>query len=182
MRFMDYFLQNWRGRMTEKYITEGDILLDVGCFDGLFLAGIRQKVSFAVGVDVALAHTLDPKIKEYLLVSDVTAGLPFLAGHFDVIVMLAVFEHLQQKEVVLQELARVLRSGGKVVLTVPGHQVDRVLDILIAVGVADGMSLDEHHGYDPKDTPALFERYGFVLKKWQRFQLGLNNLFIFTKS
>ena len=181
MRWIDFFLQNWRGRIAEKYICPGDVLLDIGCYDGSFLARVQDTVSYAVGLDIILPPHPSTHGQSRLILSDVSVGLPFSDKVFDIISLLAVFEHLQHNEVVVKELWRVLRPGGRVVLTVPGGQVDRVLDLLIAVGLADGMSLDEHHGYKAADTPELFESYGFALQNWRRFQLGLNNVFIFNK-
>jgi SAM-dependent methyltransferase len=178
---MDYLLQDWRGRVAAKYICQDDVLLDVGCYDGLFLAKVQKKVSYAVGLEKILPQEIVSQASGRLIISDITAGLPFSNGYFDAVSLLAVFEHLQNKTLVINELSRILRPGGRVVLTVPGDQVDRVLDWLIAMGIADGMSLDEHHGYQAKDTPALFKDYGFTLLNWQRFQFGLNNLFVFKK-
>jgi SAM-dependent methyltransferase len=178
---MDYLLQEWRSRVAERYIDQGDVLLDVGCYDGSFLARVQKKVSYAVGIDIVLPEALIPAVNDQLFISDITAGLPFSDDCFDVVSLLAVFEHLRKSGEVVREVSRVLRPAGKVVLTVPGSRVDQVLDLFISIGVADGMSLDEHHGYQAKDTPALFENYGFVLQNWRRFQLGLNNLFVFRK-
>lgn len=179
MRWLDYALQKWRSLVAEKYIRQGDILLDVGCYDGLFLARVRGKVSYAVGLEREIPPRL--AVHERLILSDVADGLPFPDCSFDVVSLLAVFEHLQDNVPVVQEIRRVLRPGGRVVLTVPGRRVDRVLDVLIALGLADGMSLEEHHGYQAGETPALFEAQGFILRNWRRFQLGLNNLFVFEK-
>ncbi len=178
---MDYFLQNWRSRMAEKYICPGDVLLDIGCYDGSFLAKVQDRVSCVVGLDIAVPLAVVPEVQDRLIVADISAGLPFPDGIFDVVSLLAVFEHLQNNEFVVPELSRLLRPGGRVVLTVPGGYVDRVLDLLIAIGMADGMSLEEHHGYQAADTPPLFEKHGFALQSWRRFQLGLNNLFVFYK-
>jgi len=181
MRWTDYFLQNWRGRVAEKYICSGDVLLDIGCYDGSFLARTQNTVSWAVGLDIILPPNLPVQVRNKLILSDISSGLPFSDKVFDVVSLLAVFEHLQDNDLVIQELYRVLRPGGRVILTVPGNQVDRVLDLLIAVGMADGMSLEEHHGYEAGETPILFKSHGFIMQKWRRFQFGLNNLFIFNK-
>ncbi|MCQ3978211.1 MAG: hypothetical protein DPW09_32700 [Anaerolineae bacterium] len=178
---MDYALQRWRSKMAESYVQPGDTLLDIGCYDGLFLARVQNKVARAVGVDRILPDVLISQVQRQLLISDVTQGLPFPSCYFDIVALLAVLEHLQNNKAVVREIGRVLRPGGRVVLTVPGNEVDRVLEWLIKLGLADGMSLEEHHGYQAKDTPHLFESQGFALQNWQRFQWGLNNLFVFQK-
>jgi hypothetical protein len=49
------------------------------------------------------------------------------------------------------------------------------------VRLIDGMSLEQHYGYDITQTPALFCSAGFTLLNAKKFQFGLNNLFVFEK-
>ena len=44
------------------------------------------------------------------------------------------------------------------------------------------MALEQHYGFDPRETPTLFEVGGMELVKASRFQLELNNLFVFKKN
>ncbi len=44
------------------------------------------------------------------------------------------------------------------------------------------MALEEHHGFDPGKVIPLFESVGFRLAVHKTFQLGLNNVFVFTKN
>jgi hypothetical protein len=44
------------------------------------------------------------------------------------------------------------------------------------------MSLEQHHGFEASSTRSLFERQGLKLVLHQRFQLGLNNLFVFKRG
>ena len=74
-----------------------------------------------------------------------------------------------------------LVPGGLVVATVPSPQVDEILRVLMRLRILDGMEkglAEQHHGFDPADTTAAFERAGFTLVRRKRFQFGLNNLFV----
>jgi hypothetical protein len=51
----------------------------------------------------------------------------------------------------------------------------------LAVRLIDGMSLEQHHGFDPRQTRSVFEPCGLRLVRASRFQLGFNNLFVFQK-
>ena len=66
-------------------------------------------------------------------------------------------------------------------LTVPSPAVDRILDVLCALRVLDGMEAEEHYGFDPSATTGLLESAGLQLRSAHRFQLGLNQLFVFTR-
>ena len=52
------------------------------------------------------------------LLCDITA-LPVTDGHFDHVLCTEVFEHLPEPQLALQELARVLKPGGSLLLTAP---------------------------------------------------------------
>jgi len=52
---------------------------------------------------------------------DLNEPLPFPARSFDFVVMLEVIEHVVQAEAALGEIARVLTSGGQLLLTTPNH-------------------------------------------------------------
>src|SRR5262249_5180958 len=102
---------------------------------------------------------------------------------FDAITMLAVMEHipLDQQAPLAQGCFRYLRPGGRLILTVPSALVDPILNVLRALRLIHGMSLEEHYGFDASQTPAIFRAAGLELVTARKFQLGLNNLFVFEK-
>ncbi len=53
--------------------------------------------------------------------------------------------------------------------------------ILKKIRLIDGMSLEEHEHFNVSDTVGIFEAASFQVRRWSRFQMGLNNLFIFQK-
>ncbi len=93
-------------------------------------------------------------------------------------------EHLpaSQHRLFAEKCALMLKPGGVLIITTPSPLVDHLLDLLLALRLIDGMSLEEHHGFDPRQTPAIFSGCGLKLAKAARFQLGLNNFFIFQKG
>ena len=60
--------------------------------------------------------------------------------------------------------------------------VDRIIDALKAVRVIDGMSVEQHYGFDPSRTIPLFEDAGYTLAAAEKFQLGVNHLYVFAKG
>jgi hypothetical protein len=44
------------------------------------------------------------------------------------------------------------------------------------------MALEQHYGYQPGQTGTLFAVGGLELVRAHKFQLGLNNLFVFRKT
>lgn len=163
-----------------RWVPDGARVLDIGCFHGEFLDRLGERIAPSVGMD-PLAATRDGA-RHALLPQRFEDQLPFEDGTFDAVAMLATFEHIQGTAALARECARVLRPGGVVVITVPSPRVDTIVETLVRLRLADGMSLDEHHGYDPSETPALFDAAGCALVHRQRFQLGLNYLFVFRKT
>jgi SAM-dependent methyltransferase len=179
MRFLDRVLQSWRARMARRWIPQGACVLDIGCHQGEFLASLDDRIGPSIGYDpLAVAEGG----RNYRLIRDVfRAPAPFPDDSFDAIIMLATLEHIPDKEPLAGECFRLLRPGGRAIATVPAHAVNGIIHGLCKVGLADGMSLEEHHGFDPRSTPEVFSRHGFALEIWRRFQLGLNHLFVLCK-
>jgi SAM-dependent methyltransferase len=107
--------------------------------------------------------------------------MPFADASFDTILMLATLEHIRDKSPLGREGFRLLRPGGRLIVTVPTPTVDPIVAALHWLRLADGMSLEEHHGFDPRTTPEIFGQFGFELEHRRRFQLGLNYLYVLRK-
>jgi hypothetical protein len=69
-----------------------------------------------------------------------------------------------------------------VIVTVPSPRVDDILGVLTRLRLVKGMSLEEHYGFDPAQTESVFSPPRFRVAHRGRFQLGLNNLFVFEKA
>lgn len=179
MRFLDRILQEWRARMARPWIPPGAAVLDIGCHQGEFLASLGKHIGPSVGLDPLTKPVERPRYR--LLAEMFHEDAPFPEASFDAIVMLATLEHIRDKHPLARECKRLLRPGGRVIITVPSKQVDTIVEWLCRLGLADGMSLDEHHGFDPTTTPDIFGEYGFELEQRRTFQMGLNHLFVLRK-
>lgn len=180
MRTLDRVLQHWRIRKAVPWVRKGDRLLDVGCYDDSLIARVGDRISSAVGVDPVIEGTERDGV--LLLRGHFPEDTSFSDGEFDCVAMLAVFEHVDDPAAIARECARVLSSNGRVVMTVPHPFVDRILHALIKLKLLDGMEAHAHHGFDVSQTESFFFAAGFELRKRRRFQLGLNNLFVFDKT
>lgn len=178
MRTLDCILQAWRIRTARPWIPRGARVLDIGCHQGELLRSLGDRIGPSVGMD-PLARPGD--LGRHRLISEpFREPAPFPDGSFDAVVMLATLEHIRDKSPLAGEIRRLLRPRGRVVITVPRPAVDPIVGLLRAVGLAEGMSMGEHHGFAPGDTPGLFTPAGFTLIRWRSFQVGLNNLYVFA--
>lgn len=181
MKALDYYLQNWRIDVVRPHLRPTDRILDIGSFDGA-LARRVGKYSAYVGIDPEADPSKsngDLKLFKGLFPQDLPPQEPF-----DAITMLAILEHIPED--VMAGFARscsdALKPGGKLLLTVPHPFVDKILDVLMAVKILDGMETEAHHGFDVSQTPTIFKNAGFEMIAHKRFQLGLNNFYAFQKK
>jgi SAM-dependent methyltransferase len=179
---LDRFIQCWRIRKARRFISQGADVLDIGASDGSLFEQVPH-IGRYVGVDPDLDadRTVGPsaRLVKGLFPQCIPSEKPF-----DCITMLAVLEHIPTaaQPRLAHDCARYLKPGGYLVITVPSPAVDRILNCLKAMRLIHGMSLEEHYGYDVRKTPELFGGAGFTLRRAGRFQLGLNNLFVFARG
>ena len=125
-----------REKLLDMFPWRGDeAVLDVGCGKGLLLVGAarRLKTGKAIGVDVWLSHALTGNRPEFALENAAIEGvrdrvelkqadvreLPFEDDSFHVVVSNFVVHEMNtsaDRARMLQEIARVLRPGGRLAL------------------------------------------------------------------
>jgi SAM-dependent methyltransferase len=159
-------------------------LLDVGCgFNHKFLSIIEPYIEQGTGIDFKVPGVASGKIKTIQARLDDT--LPFEKESFDIVTMLAVLEHLDRPREICAEIVRVLRDGGKLVLTVPGKRAKPVLEFLsYRLGIVNRAEIEDHKKYydiiELENLAAEFSNLEIVRHKY--FQLGMNNFCVMEKQ
>jgi SAM-dependent methyltransferase len=181
VKTLDRILQRWRIAKVQPYISKGVRLLDVGCADGELFRQLKPYIIEGVGIDPDLARPVETdhcKLTSGSFPEDLPETRPF-----DAITMLAVLEHIppEQQPQWARACARLLNPGGYLVITTPSPMVDPILSLLKSIRLIDGMSLEEHYGFDPRCVPSVFSVGEMKLVKARKFQLGFNNLYVFQK-
>ncbi|MBR9847029.1 MAG: class I SAM-dependent methyltransferase [Algicola sp.] len=183
MKYLDTFLRDWRIRVAAKYIRSNDKLLDIGCFDGYLFEALKSKnIQPSIGLDPLIDNTKTRD--EHQLISGSFPDAISKNTTFDCITMLAVLEHIprKQQQQFNEAFYTHLNPSGRIIITVPSPFVDQILWVLRKLNLVDGMSLDEHYGFKTKEVYTLFDKEKYRLIKYKKFQLGLNNLFVFEKK
>lgn len=109
--------------------------LDYGAYNGYVIKqlAITQVIDAGVGIDLNKEVVEENKnnlpqntILQYI---EKHSPLPFADEHFDSISILDVIEHVYNQDGILQELRRVLKTGGILVLTAPRKNLFSFLDL-----------------------------------------------------
>ena len=98
-------------------------LLEIGCGTGHNLAMLGEFGTVdALEVDEVARGLAEERLGHEVLSSPLPelAGVP--DGRYDMVAALDVIEHIPDDEAALEGIARVLRPGGKLLVTVPAHQ------------------------------------------------------------
>jgi SAM-dependent methyltransferase len=179
---LDRFIRARRIAQATRYVRPGSRVLDIGCHDGELFRVLGPALREGLGLDPDLAGPLSGPAYS-LVPGTFPEDLPDRETGFDAVCVLAVLEHVPEsvRPVFAAAIANALLPGGEAILTVPSPAVDGLLDTMIRVGLADGMEAEQHHGFDVAEVQPLFEGEGLVLEHHHRFQLGLNNLYVFRK-
>jgi SAM-dependent methyltransferase len=180
MTSLDRFIQRARISKAAGHIPSGARVLDIGSADGALFRQVKH-IGSGIGIDPLLERQVDLGAVQ-LIPGLFPSALP-TREPFDVITMLAVLEHIPRtaQPELARNCAAFLRSGGRLIVTVPSPAVDTILDWLRAARLIDGMSLEQHYGFTPAETRPVFGSAGLSVIAQERFQFGLNNLFVFVK-
>jgi 2-polyprenyl-3-methyl-5-hydroxy-6-metoxy-1,4-benzoquinol methylase len=181
MKRLDFIIQSLRIRKALPNIPLRSDILDIGCADGALFRMAGNHLRQGIGVDPGIAQEVVHQ-NFRLIPGTFPESIPIDLS-FDVITMLAVFEHLEieSQANIVKAIPAHLRENGKVIMTIPSPQVDKILEWLKRIRLIDGMSLEEHHGFDVQQVHQIMGT-DFTLSRFEKFQFGMNNLFVFTKT
>ncbi len=103
-------------------------VLDLGCGDGHF-ASVAFDHPLDVGLDPWWGPLLEARSRKAyrMLVRSDGAKIPFQDGYFASAVSNSVLEHIPHVDSVLEEVARVVRPGGRFIFCVPNHRFPQYL-------------------------------------------------------
>src|SRR5512143_2005439 len=169
-----YFHTEERFAFPDRKILEGwtpaigSLVLSIGAGSGRDIWHLTTQfrvhaVDFATnGLQVARAHDIR------CVSADVARGLPFRDCVFDLVILKDILEHLIDPEALATEAKRVLRPGGRIVISVPNHfYLPFRMRILFGKGLL-WRSIGHVHSRDFREWNYMHLRF-FTYKGFQQF-------------
>jgi 2-polyprenyl-3-methyl-5-hydroxy-6-metoxy-1,4-benzoquinol methylase len=113
-----------RRQFLLEHVRAGERVLDVGCGEGHFAAELVRAGAHVVGIDVAevplrRARGRHPELDLRLVAAE--GPWELADASFDVVWAGEVIEHVADTAAWLSEVRRVLRSGGRLLVSTPAH-------------------------------------------------------------
>jgi len=117
-------IQRGKYKIVLANVTHVDRILDLGCGTGMLLSPLERRAKLVVGVDMSAEMLRMAKKRATgvpLLLADAD-HLPFTDGSFDIVVSVTLLQNMPDPGKTVRELARVLRSDGKAIITSLEHK------------------------------------------------------------
>jgi ubiquinone/menaquinone biosynthesis C-methylase UbiE len=129
-----------RGKLTmidqliRPHLKAGSRLLEIGCGAGNLLLQASVSGSYPVALDLSMQALtfVRSRLEEassgreapggFACTQAIGESLPFRDESFDCVLMSEVIEHLEAPQISIREAARVLRPGGRLLITTPNYR------------------------------------------------------------
>lgn len=157
-------------------------VLDIGAGDNTLVRLYRRTASGAATADALDSVGVD--VVDWgggCTLIERSDRLPFPEASFDTICYVACLNHIPERANALIEARRLLRPGGRVIITMIGRLIGRVGHALwwYSEDKHRDVHAEEEMGLDEAEVRTLFERAGYRPSKVERFVYGLNRLYVF---
>ncbi len=157
-------------------------VLELGCgyngFNLIYLSKIFPAIDFT-GVDVSVKKTENPNVN--LVCGDIEIWQPKLM--YDVVLSLAVIEHLTDPSKHFHLIKKCLNPDGKAILTTPTPFNHIIWSNLARFRMIDVNNIDEHKLYLTRGgIYSLAVTHDLSVIQYKQFQLGLNQYATLAKN
>ena len=176
------YLHKRRIEIIKPYL-KGDIL-DIGCGSGDITKFLnKQQHYYGVELNEVLIEELKIKYPQYrFYCKNVDKEELGIDKKFDTILMIAVIEHLKNPDNILYQCINLLKKNGSLVMTTPTPLGDKIHKIGAKLGLTSKEAVKEHYKiYSYEDMNKLLSSYKFKIQKCQKFELGMNQMFVCKK-
>ena len=143
-------------RLAARVLAEspGGTLLDVGCGTGNLWRYVSEQFDRYIGADV-VRYDGFPETEQFHRVDMDTGRIPLDDGAADTVASVETIEHVENPRAFLRELVRLVRPGGRIVVTTPNQR--SALSLLTLHVKGHFQAFSERPGLYPAHITALLE-------------------------
>ena len=154
------YWQRARHHIITSWARSAGLTLDVGCGSSMVI----QSLTTAIGMDYNFAKARYLHRLKIPAVRASAFALPFGDEAFDCVVSSQVIEHIAREQVLFDEMWRVLRPGGILIIGTPDYATWQWRTIEPVYGMLLPWAYRDEHvtHYTRADLSGLLERMGFV--------------------
>ena len=164
---------------------ENKNILDIGCYDGTFLSLIKNKNNNFFGIEASVfgvKEAIKKGINVRQFFFDDKTQMPFDDNFFDIIITGEIIEHIYDTDFFLEEIQRLLKPGGKLIISTPNiASLGRRLFLLLGKNPIIEISPNEDDSsghiryFTFKTLKGLLNKYNFRLLKQQSDIVNFSN-------
>ena len=179
----DSRMASWRYAEIVKHLLTPAIVCDIGCgMSGEFLHLISSRIDRGYGFDRKVQSKTVGNI-QLQSVSDMNAGLPLADESVDHVTMIALIEHLAEPQLLLKEAKRILKPGGRLIISTPTPKAKPILEFLaFRLKIIAAHEIADHKFYyQATSLRQCLEQEGFKNIIGTTFQFGFNQIAVAQK-
>lgn len=151
------------------YIAADAVVLDIGCANGMHTLACARHCQTVYGFDynpkqlaIARAKAAEAGLTNVQLAEgNVETRWEFADGQFDTVLFLDVLEHLHERDRALQEVQRVLKPGGLLLLSIPQRDTGWK-QVRASVGLPAYADPDHKFEYTRRDVEEMLVNNNFT--------------------
>ena len=155
-------LSEWRNARVASEIVPP--FLDIACGDNILV----RKLKGGIGVDIMNYGRTDVIVESF-------CDLPFAGQTFSSVAIVGSLNYFDHPKKVLSECARLLKPHGKVLLTLLNPIIGKLWHRIREPWV-------KYPGFSFRELENMIRGTNLRITKRARFMLGMNNLYILTKT
>jgi len=183
--FLEPLLYKLRFRRVVDYIPKNGKICDICCGSrGSFLLDTRNLIKEGVGLDREVESRQEGAI--VFKKTSIDKEINERSEYFNCVTLLAAIEHLENPQNIVNEIFRILRPGGKVLITTPSPRGKWLLEFLaFKIGIVSPKEISDHkHYFSKEELLKICERAGFKNEniKIKEFEFGCNTFLCAKKE